>query len=230
MNKKISFLIGGHSGISLVIKNALEARGDKVYTASRRFCSLSTHYQINLPDISKLPKDLKINYLIFAHRYRGDSWDDNFSITVKSVDSIINHFKDNFMSESSIVILGSNSAQLVSPEQDAAYHATRAALEGLTKYYAYRLGSINIRCNCILPNSIIKPENSSHYSLSNPIRNMITRITPIGRMGDSADVANLVDFLCSEKSSFINGQSLFVDGGISIISPEYIGRLVSGLE
>jgi len=53
---------------------------------------------------------------------------------------------------------------------------------------------------------------------------MIERITPLRRMGDATDIANIVDYLCSEKSSFITGQSFFVDGGLSIIGQESIAR------
>ena len=43
-------------------------------------------------------------------------------------------------------------------------------------------------------------------------------------MGTAIDVANTVEFLCSEKSSFITGQSFFVDGGLSIRGQESIAR------
>ena len=45
-------------------------------------------------------------------------------------------------------------------------------------------------------------------------------------MGEAKDIANLVDFLCSEKSSFITGQVISVDGGISLHSNESVGKIV----
>jgi NAD(P)-dependent dehydrogenase (short-subunit alcohol dehydrogenase family) len=53
---------------------------------------------------------------------------------------------------------------------------------------------------------------------------MIEFITPLNRMGNAEDVANMVEFLCSEKSSFITGQAFWVDGGLSIRSQESIAR------
>jgi len=159
MNQKSTLIIGGTKGIGLVIKQAFLERGDKVYTASRSDLSDANHYKINIPDIIDIDKNIKINYLIFAHRYRGAQWDDEFDITVKAVDNIINHLKDSFNNEASIIILGSNAGHFVLEEQTSAYHATRAALDGLTKYYAATLGPKGIRCNIVLPATIIKPEN-----------------------------------------------------------------------
>ena len=72
---------------------------------------------------------------MFTHRYRGTDWDDDFDVTVKSIDVVINALVDGFQSEASIVIIGSNAGQFVVDEQSASYHATRAALEGLGRYY-----------------------------------------------------------------------------------------------
>jgi 3-oxoacyl-[acyl-carrier protein] reductase len=59
---------------------------------------------------------------------------------------------------------------------------------------------------------------------------MIENITPLGRMGEADDIANLVEFLCSPKSSFITGNTFFVDGGLSIIGQESIARDLLGLK
>lgn len=224
MLNKISLIIGGTRGIGSVIKKTLTERGDDVYCASRSDLFEANHFKIDLPNKIKIDRSIKLNYLIFSHRYRGEKWDDDFNITVKAVDILINQLKDLFLNEASIVILGSNAAHFVLNEQTASYHASRAALEGLTKYYAAKLGYKGIRCNSVLPTTIIKPENEHFFTEENGIRKMIERITPLRRMGSALDVANTVEFLCSEKSSFITGQSIFVDGGLSIIGQESIAR------
>ena len=65
---------------------------------------------------------------------------------------------------------------------------------------------------------------------NNKVRKMIENITPLGRMGEADDIANLVEFLCSPKSSFITGNTFFVDGGLSIIGQESIARDLLGLK
>ena len=224
MFNRTTLIIGGTRGIGSVIRQVLVERGDDVYTASRSELSTFNHLKLVLPNQIEIDDTIKLNYLVFAHRYRGQEWDDDFDITVKAVDILINQLKDSFSSEASIVILGSNAGHFVLKEQSASYHASRAALDGLVKYYAATLGHKGIRCNSVLPSTIIKPENELFFTVENDVRKMIERITPLCRMGNAKDVANMVEFLCSEKSSFITGQSFFVDGGLSVIGQESIAR------
>ena len=224
MLKSNSLIIGGTRGIGSVIKDVLVDRGDCVFTASRSSSSDPSHFVLDISNNVNLDPSLKLNNLIFAHRYRGPEWDDDFNVTVKLVDLVINQFKNRFLNEASIVILGSNAGHFVLEEQSSSYHATRAALGGLVKYYAATLGHLKIRCNSVLPSTIIKPENEHFFTENNDVRIMIEKITPLGRMGTAIDIANIVAFLCSDKSSFITGQSFFVDGGLSIIGQESIAR------
>ena len=57
---------------------------------------------------------------------------------------------------------------------------------------------------------------------------MMKKITPLSRMGDSNDVANLVDFLTSDKSKYITGVSIPLDGGARLQSHETIANLFNG--
>ena len=82
----------------------------------------------------------------------------------------------------------------------------------------------------MLPTTVIKPENKDFFTNDNEVRKMIKNITPLGRMGIAEDIANMVEFLCSEKSSFITGQSFFVDGGISVRGQENIDREIFSLK
>lgn len=224
MSNRTTLIIGGTKGIGSVIKLSLVERGDLVFTASRSALPNENHFEINLPEKIEFNDSLKLNYLIFTHRYRGHDWDQDFDITVKAVNSLINQLKNSFLDEASIVILGSNAGNFVLEEQSASYHASRAALFGLMKYYAATLGYKGIRCNIVLPTTVIKPENKNFFSSDNAVRQMIQKITPLGRMGTAEDIANMVEFLCSDKSSFITGQSFYVDGGLSIIGQENIAR------
>ena len=208
----------------MVIKNKLISRGDLVFTASRSTIAESNHFSIDLPNLDGIDENIKFNYLIFTHRYRGNDWDEEFNISVKYIDLLINKLRDRFSAEASIVILGSSAGRFVVTEQSAAYHSTRAALEGLMKFYAVSLGYKGIRCNLVLPSTVIKPENENFFNEENEIRKMIELITPLRRMGSAGDIANIVEFLCSEKSNFITGQSFLIDGGLSIRGQESIAR------
>jgi NAD(P)-dependent dehydrogenase (short-subunit alcohol dehydrogenase family) len=225
-----SIVVGGTRGIGQIIFDQLLERGDCIYRVSRNEypgCSNHIKFNVTSPNTELLVSQINssINYLVFSHRYRGTDWHEEFEITVRGVSLIVEALISKFStSESSIVIIGSNASRFVVNEQPAQYHASRASLESLTQYFAVKYGKEKIRFNCILPCTLIKPENESFFAEDNQVRKMIERITPLGRMGNAKDIANLVEFLCSEKSSFITGQSFVVDGGLSLKGQESIAR------
>ncbi len=221
-----SLIIGGTRGIGSVIAESLSNRGDRVFTLSREERLSKNHIKCDISkDSNKISSIVdKIDYLIFSQRYRGTDWDETFDVTIKGISNVINEVEPIFSSTASVVILSSNASTFVLEEQPVEYHATRSALLGLMRSYAVLYGTRNIRFNCISPTSLIKPENEEFYASHPSIKQMIETITPLGRMGDSQDIANLVEFLCSEKSSFITGSDFFVDGGLSIVGQESIAR------
>jgi enoyl-[acyl-carrier protein] reductase III len=96
--------------------------------------------------------------------------------------------------------------------------AAKAALETLVRYLAVELAPRGIRVNGVNP-GYIETDSSRLYAgaeyESRVKREWIER-TPLGRIGTPEDVANVVAFLCGEQSSFICGQILVVDGGVTL--------------
>ena len=228
----VSIIIGGTRGIGKVIKEHLTARGDLVYTVSRSDLKQKSHISC---DIAKCKKSVfdridRIDNIIFTHRYRGDDWDEAFNVTVKAVNNVVDAAVHKFDKGGSVVIISSNASQFILEEQPPEYHASRAALEALMRYYVVAYGNKSIRFNCVLPSTQIKPENKNFFTKDNNVRNMIEKITPLNRMGTADDMANIVEFLCSQKSSFVTGSSIFMDGGVSLVGQENIARELSGLK
>ncbi len=93
------------------------------------------------------------------------------------------------------------------------YSASKAGLIALTKTLARELGSRNITVNAIAP-GFIATEMSA--KLGPELIEGIKQRTPLGRLGDPQDVADAVLFLCSDAASFITGQVLTVDGGLTV--------------
>jgi len=91
-----------------------------------------------------------------------------------------------------------------------AYSAIKSGLNGLTKYLAAYLGEKQIRVNCVSPGGVFDNQD-------NTFTNEYCKRTPLGRMAVPNDIANAVAFLLSEKSSYITGQNLHVDGGYTIV-------------
>ena len=93
------------------------------------------------------------------------------------------------------------------------YVATKAGVIGMTKVWSRELGRHKIRVNAVAPG----------FTLTEMVRQMPEKIlegmvaqTPLGRMGEPADIANAYLFLASDEASFISGVTLRVDGGIVV--------------
>jgi NAD(P)-dependent dehydrogenase (short-subunit alcohol dehydrogenase family) len=116
-----------------------------------------------------------------------------------------------------IVNIGSVSAFLISGES-AAYHVSKSGLTQLTKYLAVHAGSKQIRVNSVLPGFIVQDEHRDRYNSSDNIkyRTRAEQCHPLKRVGYSQEVADATLFLCSEAASFITGQEIIVDGGLTI--------------
>ena len=93
------------------------------------------------------------------------------------------------------------------------YSASKAALRGMTMALAKELGPSGITVNCIEPGLIRTEMNASLDA--DTIQSLYDE-TPLCRLGTVDDVVNAVEFVASEKSSFITGQILGVDGGFAI--------------
>ena len=96
---------------------------------------------------------------------------------------------------------------------EVAYSTSKAAVIGLTRSLAKELGPSGIRVNCVAPGVIDTKMNSG---LSQEIIEQLKDETPLGCIGTPQQVADAVNFLVSECSSFITGQILGVNGGFLI--------------
>lgn len=94
----------------------------------------------------------------------------------------------------------------------AAYSASKAGLDGLTRALARELGRLNITVNSIAP-GYVRTEMSA--TLSQGQLDQIIRRTPLGRLAEPSDITGLLCFLLSDAAAFITGQVILVDGGTS---------------
>jgi len=95
----------------------------------------------------------------------------------------------------------------------ANYAASKAGLFGLTMSVAKELGSRGITCNAVAPGFI---ETDMTEALTAEFREYVIKTAPAGRLGGSADIAAAVLFLASEEAEYITGQTLTVDGGLTL--------------
>lgn len=228
---KVSLIIGGTHGIGKVIAFYLRQRGDNVYTISRK-SNKNSNFKIDLSlpekkliEILKKKIYFKIDNLIFSQRYRGIDFDEEYKIMIKSSQLIIETLKNKFKKNSSIILLSSIAVKTILADQNASYHIIRGGIDMMAKYYSTQLSKSMTRVNAIMPTKIFKPSNIKFFKTKGKDElKLIEKITPLNKMGSARDIAYLVDFLTSEKSRFINGLSIPLDGGLHLKSQEGIAR------
>jgi len=93
------------------------------------------------------------------------------------------------------------------------YSAAKAGIIGLTKSVARELGRYQINVNVVVPGLILTPTIAK---MAEKYRNMIIELTPLGRIGQPEEIANVVAFLASDEASFMTGATVEVSGGASM--------------
>jgi NAD(P)-dependent dehydrogenase (short-subunit alcohol dehydrogenase family) len=189
------------------------------------------HTVTPLPRQVEPPMGVAVDGLVLCQRYRGDArddWQGEFRASMTRakgcIEGVVEDMEDG---GGSIVVMASVAGVSVEEEQPVSYHAAKAALIEMVKYYAVTLGPKQIRVNAIIPGLTIKPEARAFYDANPELEATYTDITPLGRMGTVEDIANLVDFLISPKSSYLTGQAITLDGGIGLRSHWALARRVT---
>jgi len=118
------------------------------------------------------------------------------------------------MKPGSAIINISSTFAVVGGMRGGAYSAAKGGLTALTTHIACQYGAQGIRCNAVAPGVTITPM-VEHRLQDERFRKINVEMTPFPRLGTVEDIANTVAFLCSPGGSFINGQTIVVDGGWS---------------
>jgi len=164
--------------------------------------------------------------IAFFQRYRDgdDAWDGEIRTSLTATKLLIEASVPHFAAHSlrSMVLVSSVNSAFISPALSPAYHVAKAGLCQLVRYYACALGPQGIRVNAVCPSSFVKRENESYYAAQPDLTARLAGMSPLNRMGTAREVNAAVRFLLSENASFITGQSLFVDGGISLRWHEHL--------
>ena len=113
------------------------------------------------------------------------------------------------------VIINITSLNAFSPSPDAgSYPASKAAVGKFTEQLALTLGPNGVRVNAIAP-GFINDGMSKPIYLNPAIEKIRAETVPLGRIGSADDISSTVSFLVSDEASYIHGQHILVDGGIS---------------
>jgi NAD(P)-dependent dehydrogenase (short-subunit alcohol dehydrogenase family) len=150
-----------------------------------------------------------------------EDWDRSFDLNVRSMFVITKAMLPKMIAAGGGVIL--NMASVVGARKAApnrlAYAASKAAVEGFTRALAIDHVKQGIRVNCVGPGTVDTPSLGERIqAFSDPVqarKDFVAR-QPMGRLATAEEIAETFVYLVSDESSFMTGQSVFVDGGMSL--------------
>ena len=245
--QKTAIVTGGTRGIGLAIAHRLAAdgfdlvvtyRGDKdqAHAAENELGSSGRKVRLFAGDLADADKagaliedamtaygriDVLVNNAGITRdtlimRMSEDDWDAVLTNNLKSaflcskavIRPMLRQRSGRIVNITSVVGLVGNAGQ-------ANYAAAKAGLVGLTKSVAKEVGSRGITVNAVAPGFI---ETRLTDVLTDEMKQLLLKQTPLGRFGSPEDVAGAVSFLASDAASFITGHVLTVDGGLFMAS------------
>jgi NAD(P)-dependent dehydrogenase (short-subunit alcohol dehydrogenase family) len=243
--KPHTLVVGGTRGIGMAIVGTFVREDHRVSVIGRRPPATSglgdgdvRFWAVDLLERECLATTLddltreqgSVDSLVFCQRYRGDTddWQGELEVTLNATRCVVDQLSPAMApgGPGAIVFVSSLLSRFVGSSQQAGYHVAKAAALQLMRYYAVALAP-SIRCNVVTPGLVLKEEAREYYTQNQALHDLLKRITPLGRMAAPQDVADAVSFLCSRRASFITGQELIVDGGLSLEFAESLAKRVA---
>jgi NAD(P)-dependent dehydrogenase (short-subunit alcohol dehydrogenase family) len=245
--KTHTLVIGGTKGIGRVLVNRLIEEGHAVSVISRNLpendkriegalyhAADITSYEYMSKIVLDIIENDKINHLVFCQQYRGieDNWLKQIETSLTATKNIIELLCKNIndIQDRTITILSSMAGHMIAEEQPLSYHVVKAGLNQMVRYFALVLGRKGIRVNSVSPITVQKEEAKEFYLRNEQLHELYKSTSPLGRMLSTSDIVDVITFLSSKKASFITGQNIIVDGGMSLYGHESLARKVASLD
>lgn len=224
-------IVGASSGIGKAIAEDLAKAGHQVYgTFNKNACNSQENLQYHSLDVLSENYDLsflpdKIDGIVYCpgsivlkpfHRIKAEDFLSDYQLqtmgAIKTIQAVLPRLKE---SGNGSVVLFSTLAVQTGLNFHSLVASSKGALEGLTRALAAEFAP-TVRVNCIAPSLTDTPLaasllNTEEKKLANAQRH------PLKRIGTAEDISNLACFLLSDKSTWMTGQILHLDGGMSVI-------------
>ncbi len=176
------------------------------------------------------PVDILFNCAGFVHQgtvleASVEDWEFGFQLNARSMFLTMQAFLPGMLERGggSIINMASVASSVKGVVNRCVYSATKAAVIGLTRSVAADFISKGIRCNCICPGTVHTPSlderiasNASEAGSEEAARAAFIARQPMGRMGTPEEIAALAVYLASDEAQFVTGQSVVIDGGMTL--------------
>ena len=237
LENRIAIVTGGAQGIGAATASLLRSEGALVevwdaaggHPGSGEDEGLTSH-RVDVSDTSKVeaaleelisrlgvPDVLINNAGIIADNFASELSDEEWERVLKvnlngtfiPCRALIPHLRE----RGSGVITNTSSISALGNRGQANYAASKAGVIGLSRTLSQELAGDGIRVNCVAPGAI---ETSMFDEVPEKVKEKFLQRIPLGRLGTPEDVARLHLFLASDEASYMTGQTVFCDGGITL--------------
>lgn len=242
---KVAIITGASRGIGEAIARSFADNGAKVVLASRKLDGLAAVAESIGPHavaiaahtgheaectqlVSKAVETFgKVDILVnnaATNPYFGtmleteeSAWDKTFEVNTKGyfwmTREVVRHLRTR-NAPGSIINMASIAGLMVAPGQGV-YSMTKAAVISMTKTLAYELAGDNVRVNAIAP-GFVDTKFASAVLKNDALVNEVIKQTPMRRYGQPHEIAGAAVYLASDSASYLTGQTLVIDGGMTI--------------
>ncbi|XP_033116573.1 3-oxoacyl-[acyl-carrier-protein] reductase FabG-like [Anneissia japonica] len=148
-----------------------------------------------------------------------ETFDDVFNLNVRSVVQITNLAVPSLIKSKGAIVNVSSICGTRAVPNMIIYNMSKSALDQFTRVTSLELAPKGVRVNSVNPGSIETPIHERAGRDIVKVRELAAKIHPLGRIGQSEEVAKAITFLASDDASFITGDILSVDGGRNVLCP-----------
>jgi 3-oxoacyl-[acyl-carrier protein] reductase len=235
MNPKEDFsgkkvlITGASKGVGLALTEAFLSSGAVVYGIARDISGCPAHpngffapvdladagqirgYCEKITDIDIIINNAAITYSKKIGDIPLEEWENLMAVNLTAPFLIIKCLREKINPGGCIINVSSIAGRNRSIVAGVHYTASKAGLIGLTRQLAYEFGPSGIRVNCVCPSQTLTPMLKA--SMSEPEMKKLSDSIPLRRLANVDDIVEPVMFLASERSSYLNGSIIDINGG-----------------